>query len=392
MKLSLATNWDEALLEGLNSYAVDNLFGSLTATVTGGGRPSYTLPRVKKRQAEKFIKLSHDKGIKFNYLLSGSCLGGKEYEGKTHRQLIEHLKWLDDMGVEYVTVTIPYFIELIKEQFPRMKVIASVIAHINSANRARYYESLGADVICLDYMINRDFKAIREIREAVSCELEVLMNDFCLYHCPYRYYHYNCCSHSSQPSMNGWYLDYSLLRCRLELLSNPAQIIRAPWIRPEDAHKYESLGIDMFKMAGRTLSTPRLLNILKAYSCGEYNGNLLDLASQVFPLPTADFSDPEMQMMRRISHIPVASRTIKNMMPQVTVDNKALDGFLEHFEAGKCTSLCYKCNYCEKWAQKAVTMDSDSIERFQEAMNMLLKSLTTSQFLKYTRYLKLLRV
>lgn len=392
MKISLATNWREDLLEQVDGSMVDNFFGTFDQTLTGGGRPGYALTRVKKEFARKYIEKARSKGIKFNYLLNGSCMGNTEYEKKTHLELIDHLKWLDDVGIDYITMTIPYLIEIVKEQFPRIKVIASVVAHINTPRRARFYELMGADIICIDYMINRDFKAIKDIKEETNCEIEVLTNDLCLFQCPYRFYHYNFLSHASQANAKakGGILDYSYLKCTLDRLNNPTEIIRSPWIRPEDTAEYESLGVKYFKIVDRTFPTARLLNSLKAYSSRRYDGNLLDLTSNAFflPNPSMKFPDSHTKVMQLISQIPRASQAMDKLPTlDIKVDNRALDGFLEFFKQGKCTSLCHKCGYCESWAKKAITYDDESVDFYRKMLSKMAKEFTTSEFLKYSKYL-----
>jgi hypothetical protein len=40
----------------------------LRSDIVGGGRPSFSIPEVSRKQAEEYIRYVHSKGIKFNYL------------------------------------------------------------------------------------------------------------------------------------------------------------------------------------------------------------------------------------------------------------------------------------------------------------------------------------
>ena len=64
MRLSVACNFDEELLEGLDGYPVYELYGKMTEDVVGGGRPSFYLPKVNRKKVEHFITLAHRKGSK----------------------------------------------------------------------------------------------------------------------------------------------------------------------------------------------------------------------------------------------------------------------------------------------------------------------------------------
>ena len=48
--------------------------------------------------------------MKFSYLLNAPCMSNMEYEPNFHRKLIEHLQWINDIGSDYVIVTIPFLI------------------------------------------------------------------------------------------------------------------------------------------------------------------------------------------------------------------------------------------------------------------------------------------
>jgi collagenase-like PrtC family protease len=254
---------------------------------------------------------------------------------------MNYIQWLDDIEVDSVTVSLPYLIELIKQQFQRLKVQVSVICHVNNINLINFYESLGADVIVLDYMINRDFHLIRHIRDNTNCELEILANESCLFQCPFRSFHFNFMGHESQVMFHrNIESNYYLLKCSRIKLLNPKEFMMARWIRPEDIHEYERLGINRLKLSGRCASTSWLANVLKAYSQRKYEGDLINLLTG----------------MRII-------QARSNSNHSIMIDNSNLDGFLEYFKKGFCTSNCRTCEYCTQWAEKAVKVDRNNVNR-----------------------------
>jgi len=362
MKLSVATNWDETLIEELRHLPIHDFFGAMPSNAFGGGRPSLILPNIDDSKVEKYIQEVHNSGKKFTYPLNAPCLNNMEFDDKGHKELLDHLSWLQDLKVDYVTVSIPYIVEIIKKQFPKLKVKVSVISHVNSVQRIKSWEALGADIITLDPMINRNFKMLESLSKAASCELELLLNDACLYQCPYIYYHYNICGHASQSTnpLEGFYVDYCIAKCSLDLFSDIKEVMKSRWIRPEDLERYEKIGINYFKVSGRRMSTKWLLNTAKAYASRSYEGSLSDLLNFITIGVDEDMSSGQFQKFLTKDEFFKKEKLIKIGQlnpPKPFIDNKKLDGFLKGFEKKDCASECETCKYCDNWAEKVIKYD-----------------------------------
>lgn len=387
MRLTVATNWDTDLIEQLADYNVGSMFGVMDKTPVGGGRPSLLLAKVDKNFVKEYIESVHSAGMKFNYLLNAPCMNNMEYDKSTHEELIDYISWLNKIGVDSVTVSIPLLIEIIKEQFPEISVYVSVINHVNSVQRAKLFEELGVDSIALDFNINRDFKLIKKIRDAVKCDLTVLVNDGCLYQCPFRYYHYNIIGHASQTinPLEGFYIDYCIIRCTMKRFTNPVELIKSRWIRPEDIHLYEDLRINNLKISGRRMATKWLVNTAGAYHNRKYNGNLAELLNISQLAVDPDVRSPQYQAYLSKAKLIQEEKIVQigQIYPvKPYIENSKLDGFIDFFKGKDCLAGCNDCNYCEKWAGKAVTIDNNDVEQYVTAMSALLKDLTTSQIFK----------
>ncbi|PIU22699.1 MAG: hypothetical protein CO103_06490 [Chloroflexi bacterium CG_4_9_14_3_um_filter_45_9] len=356
MRLLVPTNWDTELIRPLSQIKADvQIFGVLPTSMMGSGMVGPDITQMPTKQAEKYIKLAHSAGLSFNYLLNAPCMNNMEWEEDTHRELLQHLEWLSNCGVDCVTVAIPYLLELIKNQFPCLKVEVSTIAHVNSVARAKLFESLGADSIILDSNANRDFRLLKAIRNAVACELSILTNSLCLYQCPYEYYHNNTLGHATQNHnpLGGFYMDYCVLHCASNRLSDTSQFIKSRWIRPEDIHVYEEIGIDFFKIGGRAMPTEWIINATEAYSSRHYQGNLYDILSVLTP------------KIREVKP-PLSSAEITTITspPKVYIDNQSLEGFIDFFDKQDCPSGCAHCRYCQEIADKAVKLDSGEVNKY----------------------------
>lgn len=359
MRFNVPTNWDNALIENISSFPVECIYGKLEEDPIGGGRPTSALPKVTKEHAEEHIKLAHENGIAFNYLLNSACLGNLEYSDEYNQKILEHLAWIEGAGADYVTVSIPYLIEVVKKRFPRLKVVASVFSHIESIQQAQFYQSLGADEIVVVQSQNRNFEYLSKISKAIK-NLQVIVNNGCLLGCPYRRYHANINSHASQSQrqVKSIPVDYPVSSCWRARLKDPSEIIKSPWIRPEDLHYYEEVGIDKFKLSGRTKTTEWITNAVKAYAERRYNGNLFDILS----LPHGKGS------INRPKNIPLVD---------VEVDNSMLNDFIPFFMNHDCSStVCSQCGYCISIAEKAVRIDPEeakiAIERYNDSVEGLI--------------------
>lgn len=278
MRLSVATNFDNKLLDQISSYPVEDIYGKLTRDFIGGGRASYTTGGINKKILEDHIKHAHKLGIKFNYLLNSVCMGNREWTKRGVKKIRRFLDWLGKIGVDSVTVSIPYLAEIIKKRYPHFLLKIGIFSNIDSSSRARFWENLGADMLTLEsFSINRNFQILEEIRGAVKCGLQLIANFTCIPNCPMQIYHMVGLSHGSNSSDNAPFIDYCILKCSYYLLKDPVMLIKSNWIRPEDIRYYESIEYINFKILERNAPTEVMVSRVKAYSNRTSPDNLLEL-------------------------------------------------------------------------------------------------------------------
>ncbi len=372
MKLSVPTNWQTDLLENLDVRNIDQIYGKLHADFFGGGRASALGPVIQRKKAAEHIRSIHKKGIAFNYLLNSSCLGNREWNHRGQKNIQKLLDWLLVLGVESVTVSLPYLLQVVKKCYPSLKVHVSVMAAVNNPISARYWQDMGADQITLSFTeINRDFEVLRKIRKAVSCRLQLIANLPCLYGCPYHLYHAGLTSHASQVNdpNGGFVIDYCSLSCRHVRLQEPYRLISSGWIRPEDLHYYEEIGIDRIKLVDRIMKTEFILSIVQAYTENKYEGNLLDL----FTLDKNKcllFAKPYLFHKLKYFFHPFKADIFKMQKLQKLLDcngffldNQKLEGFLDFFVSGKCRHDCDGCSYCKDVAASALRLPKEDAYR-----------------------------
>jgi len=291
-----------------------------TPEVFGSGRITLHAPLLD--EISKQTQYAHDKKLKMGIVLNPSCMGGHHLTSQGYNMFRWYFGKLNEIGVDTVTVAEPYLIEMLSKEFPDIEVVVSCISHVDSPERARYFEELGADAITLDTNINRNFEALESIKEVADSELRLLVNEACLYKCPFRYFHFNLFSHmttlGSKPDI---FSDYYYEKCISFRVRYPELIIKSPWIRPEDIKVYEALGIDVYKISGRANTLNWIIECMRAYSDQAYDGNLMDLLD----CPSE---------LRHMFYIP----------------NKELDGAIKQWM--NCKKMCHRCGFCKATSER----------------------------------------
>lgn len=390
MKFFVPSNWQPDLISKVKKPGVEELYGKLRADFVGGGRSSAILPPVSERKAAQHIREAHQNNLKFNYLLNAVSLDNLELTRAGQKKLRSLIDWLIDIRVDGVTVSIPYLLRLIKKNYPQLKVSVSIFAGINSVERAKYWEELGADELALSpFDLTRNFSLLRKIRKNIKCKLKLIANLNCLYHCPFFLYHGVLESHSSQSFHSGFMVDWCRISCRYRQLKDPLNFIRATWIRPEDLHYYEEVGIDRIKLVNRTWTTKAISTVVTTYLNQRYDGNLLDL----FSSPAKDIAFQKRDFFREIRYYfhPFKINVFKlyqakNLLgeAEIYIDNRALDGFIEHFLKEDCaTKSCEECGYCARVAEKVVKIDPASREEYLKRYKQVLDELNSGRMFKY---------
>jgi len=389
MKLSAATNWDLQLLDNLARFPeVAAVYGKMESDLVGGGRPSYLLPKVTRQAVQEYVAETHKRGMEFIYLMNPQCLDNLEYTAPFNRQLEEELCWLEEAGVDYITVSIPYLLQMVKKRHPRIKINVSVFANVNSVQRALFFQDLGADIITLPEYVNRDFKLLEQIKNRASAAVQLIANMTCLYGCPFQLYHANLVSHASQAGhrSGGFCPDYCIMNCTRIKISRPEEIIKSRWIRPEDTAYYEEAGIDSFKIIERFDTTETLTRTVHAYVRRRYDGNLADILNiktdsrKQLPVDIDYFLQPGWADIHRLQDM---EETL--YLGDQYIDNNALEGFLEFFRTKDCySSDCAECGYCRRAAEKAVKIPTAGTENMLCRLEDKLEALVSGEFFKAT--------
>lgn len=389
MKLTIPVNWEDDYFDKIDFSQTEEIYGKMNIGLIGGGRPTLTMPEVKKEKVKDFVDEAHRRGLQFNYLMNGTCFDNLEISKKGYRDIRKTLDWLSEINVDGISVSLPMVLEIIKKNYPHFSISASVQVRIDSFEKARYWQNLGADKVNISYVdINKNFDEIKKIKEKTTCKIQTIANLMCMSKCPMVTLHANYNAHASQKNhvMNNFSFDYYLFSCAEKLLSNPVEILKSAFIRPEDLHYYEECGVDNIKLVERSMTTEALALIVKAYTERSYDGNMMDL---IHGLSKYIIYNKDKHYLRGLKYLLQPSKVnlleAYKLVNQLSVarkekefnesfdlyiDNKKLDGFMDFFYKGHCERDCQICHYCDNYAKKAISY-LVPIEKHEEIMQSL---------------------
>lgn len=356
-------NFDWKLLDAIQELnerykgraQVVELFGSDSEHEELTARPGWRLPKFDQNFFEAYVKKSKDMGLKFNYTMNSIQPYGSKMNMLAHKKEIQDfVKWLEAIGVYRITVANPMMAMLIRE-VSEIELEISCISHIDTVTQFKYFhEQFGINKFCCSILKNRNKEFLT--RAAKYCNengliLELLAQEFCgvagvdsndnhyATHCVYRDSCYLCHATNRTKFESMEYDNYPMNFCMSARNSTPESWLRMRWIRPEDQHYYNEIGINYFKLSGRTGTTEYLIYIMEAYMSENFDDNMLKLWK---PLETITTGEKE------LSH-----------KHSVNIPNKKLDGFLDKWFKGdgwECENhMCGEdCKYCYEFTQKNI--------------------------------------
>ncbi|MCR5600713.1 MAG: hypothetical protein K6G33_08240 [Ruminococcus sp.] len=423
ISFDLGCNFDYKLFDFVDEYdkkhSITSFFGKLKHDGLPGGRTASIVPDFTMDQFADYIKECKKRNITFNYLINPLSMDQNEVDPVVGKQIRDFIHTLYDMGVRALTLNSPILIKYVKREFKDMFVTLGLYAYPTTIQHIEYWRNWGVDEITLDHGFNRKFDVLRNLLAQYKdsdLHLRVIANNLCLRECPFRLAHGCFVGHSDPDKFT---MDYSLVNCAYKKVTHPAAILTAEFIRPEDVHYYRELAEETgnknfsIKLIDRTRTTEFLHRVVKGYMEESYDGNLLDIVNwpqaktiATLPMnakgagappagmppmgaggPPADV--PPMRWVEKLKPEAMMAYGRTMHLPKLFVDNKKLDGFLEHFvKNNNCAnSLCASdiledgqsapnaCAYCSSWAKKVISYDEAEVAQWKELCGSVLKNI-----------------
>ena len=279
LEFSVPYNNDPATLEGL--FKLKNLNNNRIKEIYLSGPQQYFAAGriVEEMNESKFIGIIdqiHNQGIRVNLVMNPTCEGSEWYRPDVKKNKLDFIgRMHTEHGVEAITVANPIYIAGIRKQFPDLEICASVLADVDCVQRATIFAQCGANTLTPEVCINRDIKMLKKIKETTGMEIKMMVNEGCLYKCPFRKFHFNYISHRSK-ELSPSEEDIFFFNCFQVAGNDHSQILKSGWIRPEDTAKYGEI-TKFFKIVGRESPKRHVLRATKAYLNESWEGDVLDI-------------------------------------------------------------------------------------------------------------------
>ena len=309
----------ELLLQAIG-VRIDEIYLATDNPYFGTGRDLKSSLDIKG--LSKIAKVARKYDVDVRLLLNAPFFHPEDSEGRFEKTIRDYYDEILRSGVNRITVADARLLVLAKKYYPALFHIAiSSYAHIDNIETASLFEDLGADRLILPNDLVREINLLRNIRESVNCEIEVIANLGCQYACPAHTHHGAYLSEVSRLPLNdrSIVLDPYREHCTSLMAKEPWRIVAGSWIRPEDVHVYKELGVDFIKIVGRNLKSSWLIRTAEAYLNKCYKGNVLDLLTPQF--------------------------TIAN---KINLQNEKLEGLLGF--VGQCNKQCFgtECTFFDR--------------------------------------------
>lgn len=325
---------------------IDEVFASIREHAWLAARPDFRIPDVGVVELKKHVSKLADIGVVFNYTLNTIFPGSRDElisSLYSFRRVLSNLKFC---GITRITVANPLVMQLIREvSGSYFELEVSTIAHIDNVSQIQYlHEQYGLRKVCIGIHKNRSFRWLRKAAQYCNengIEAEILANEFCANggvgystHCTYRDSCYLLHATDRTVEDTQEFDGYPMAHCMTSRGTDSVNWLRTRFVRPQDLHYYNDVGINKFKLSGRTGSLEYMEFLIDAYMSGTFSGNLLSLWK---PLETITSGESELEFHH-----------------EVDIPTDRLDGFLDHwadylnFECANV--LCgTDCTYCEEF-------------------------------------------
>jgi hypothetical protein len=232
--------------------------------------------------------------VKKYLLMNGRIQSPQKYFDERHLHVtVRILTRLLDAGVlDGIVFTDAQYLQALStaggETLSRLEAIPSINCMLDSFDKITAMMNFigithfkAPETFILDRSLNRKMDALAEVtakcrQKFPGVKIELLANEGCLFQCPFKPAH-DC--HISLSNMGMSFDTFRFnhdLGCIRYLQDYPNQILKSPFIRPEDVAAYEQYA-DIVKVCGRDLGSSFLLKTVAAYLQGAFSGNLLEL-------------------------------------------------------------------------------------------------------------------
>lgn len=328
VELIIPCHWDKEVIDKIitqNNHAsakVTEVYGVLAeGGPIGHGRSPDSVVKVTRQNAIKFRKYLKKIGLRFTYLLNAPFRFNKN--SQDIKVLDSYLNWiLGEVKPDALIISSYKLMKYVRLFDIEVPIYISTIAGVKNVEDLQKYLDIRPAKVIPHHDVGKNWRDLRNL--VLFCrnnniKIELMVTESCLYKCPFREVHYKRLAYKCNRKDSPFHLT-----CNAKKLINPSEFLLAGgFVRPEDLSLFKNIGVNQFKITGRSKPADWLPETVKAYQFENYEGNILRLSG----------IDPSLKME-----------------DWFYIDNKGLEGFMKSFPHDRENDI--KREYCETWAVK----------------------------------------
>jgi hypothetical protein len=251
---------------------ISDFYGCIEIPELRNGRKPLDFQNITFNKAGEITNYLKSKNKGFRYLLNSPdprSLNNNDLEEKNVLARI-----IEELNINTFVCTSPRIMKIVRELDPNLNIQLSTICSIKEPSNINRYLEYAPNKLVPQHDIPKSpllLRALLDFCNNQRIEIEIMVTESCLYQCPVMGLHYQALADKKNDDDFHKY-------CLDERIKDPINFFSpGSFIPPEDISIYTNLGINQFKISGRSKSEKYLLNVAKAYLSGGYYGNLVDL-------------------------------------------------------------------------------------------------------------------
>jgi collagenase-like PrtC family protease len=265
------------------SANISSMYFPIPSNICGNGRSRNRVSSIE--ETINHIKLSHKYGVASYALMNSTTEGGHELTHTFEQQIRETLNTLMDAGLNGLVTNHPLicsWVDVLRRQKGYdFTIKIGLWSEVSYPRDVEVFSNFGADAFSVNFDLNRNFPMLEALRLCTPKKLILLANNGCIYRCPYRFFHrslqslYSRMSREEQQGIRSQFSYFEL--CGDYLKSHPLDLIKTPFIRPEDVSIYLDMGFDEIKLSTRNHPYYVMRDVIKCYVEERYEGDICKL-------------------------------------------------------------------------------------------------------------------
>jgi len=270
IKLMIGNNFEKDLIEKViefnkyyNKSKIVEMFGNVSSTFAEyTARPLYRLPEKSLEHFNNIKQLMEDNNIILNFTMNGLNIDKTKFDKDNFIEFLKIYK------IKKITVSSTFLLEILQNSDLDIDIELSTIYHIESIYKMQLLLQRYPKIkkVCMSLMKNRDFDFLIKFRKTfLNLELELMVNEFCLFQCPNRIMCYLNHQNIKTVEESKLFNNYPMRDCIQARNTDFGEWLKTRFILPQWIHYYTDIGYDRFKITGRTASTNFIVNVAKIY-------------------------------------------------------------------------------------------------------------------------------